>query len=818
VGGSGEGCEPRLVVASRSARDIPLGVFAPWLESVVDGPPDVSMLHRAADVLSAGGPRTLLGVDDAHLLDGVSATVLHQLAMRRAVRMVLTVRTGEEAPDAVTALWKDDLAERIELAPLSEPDAAARQRLFTTSRGNALWLRHLIEGERAAGRLARTAGTWRWTGEPVLSSALGELVGARIGELSAAQREVLELLAFGEPVGLGMLGRLCDEQAIEETSQRGLVLVEPDGARWAVRLGHPLYGEVVRAWASPPRARRLRGLLSDALGATGGRRVGDGLRQAVLGLDSDLPGDARLLVEAAGQAGAFSDLDLAERLFRAARAAGGGFDAQLGLGLTVCWLMRGEEAEIELEQASKEATTGRQLARATLSRVGNMYFTLARPQEAYALLEEAERALGTGPGRADLDAVRAYMHAASNDLPQARALASAVVSSPDPSWSALTWAGWALVAVHGFTGRGEDHVEALARDAVRAAGMSVETVAMQANIGFFEVFGLAIEGRLEPARARARWMRERQGDYSAVFGALYEGRIALDTGQVGTAVGLLGSVLPFFPGHGGGWTAWFELMTASALGMSGDGTKAAATLERARAAVLPGMRIIEPELGLAGAWVAAARGATGEAVAVAGRAADLAEATGQRAMEVLIRHTAVCFGDRSQAAPLAVLARVVDGPRAPAAAAHAAGLAARDPVAVLEASAALEDAELLLFAADAAAQAAVLHREAGQPGPAIAAAHRTARLAGRCDGARTPALVAGTSPISISDRDREVATLAAAGLTNRQVADRMQMSVRTVESHIYRACSRLGLADRAEFIAVVAPGAEDHHRKNDKMQ
>lgn len=52
--------------------------------------------------------------------------------------------------------------------------------------------------------------------------------------------------------------------------------------------------------------------------------------------------------------------------------------------------------------------------------------------------------------------------------------------------------------------------------------------------------------------------------------------------------------------------------------------------------------------------------------------------------------------------------------------------------------------------------------------------------------------------------EREVATLAATGLSNKQIAARLHVSVRTVEGHIYRACTRLDLPDRAALAALVA--------------
>src|SRR3954467_13809455 len=267
VGGAGAGSG--FVAATASSRDIPLAALARWTGTDAIVEPDGTAVQRAAQTLRAGGPGWVLGVDDAHLLDEVSATVLQHLATERAILMVLTVRSGQSAPDAVTALWKDGPAERLDLPPLAEApttallravldgpvEAATEHRFFEITRGNVLWLRHLVEGERRAGRLACTDGVWRWAGMAGLPPALGELVGAQIGVLTEAQGRVLELLAFGEPLGLDQLNRLADADAVEQVAQRGLAAVGRDGARWEVRIAHPLYAEAVRAQVSSPRAR-----------------------------------------------------------------------------------------------------------------------------------------------------------------------------------------------------------------------------------------------------------------------------------------------------------------------------------------------------------------------------------------------------------------------------------------------------------------------------------------------------------------------------------------------------------------------------------
>jgi DNA-binding NarL/FixJ family response regulator len=169
----------------------------------------------------------------------------------------------------------------------------------------------------------------------------------------------------------------------------------------------------------------------------------------------------------------------------------------------------------------------------------------------------------------------------------------------------------------------------------------------------------------------------------------------------------------------------------------------------------------------------------------------------------LALHTAVRFGDRTVAARLAELASTVDGPRAPAAAAHALALATDDGDALHAASVRLERTGDLPAAADAAAHAVTAHTRSDQRASAQLAAARARRLAEQCEGARTPALVAATRPLPLTDREREIVTLAADGLSNRAIAERLVVSVRTVEGHLYRASAKLGTRVRTEFAALL---------------
>jgi DNA-binding CsgD family transcriptional regulator len=56
---------------------------------------------------------------------------------------------------------------------------------------------------------------------------------------------------------------------------------------------------------------------------------------------------------------------------------------------------------------------------------------------------------------------------------------------------------------------------------------------------------------------------------------------------------------------------------------------------------------------------------------------------------------------------------------------------------------------------------------------------------------------AGTGPASLTPQQREIATLAAAGLTNKQIAERLYLSPRTVATHLHQVFPKLGITSRA---------------------
>ena len=217
-----------------------------------------------------------------------------------------------------------------------------------------------------------------------------------------------------------------------------------------------------------------------------------------------------------------------------------------------------------------------------------------------------------------------------------------------------------------------------------------------------------------------------------------------------------------------------------------------------------GHRAFAVELQLARAWSAAASGELSRALAAAREAGALAQSRGQDAYAVRALHELSRLGDPVTAAPeLARLAASVDGPFAAIAAAHAAALVAHDGAALLEVAERFAAADALLVAAEAADAAAAAHRDAGRPASARAAAGRAALWLASCERAHPPTMLVTPEAAELTPREREIALLAAAGASSREIAVRLVISVRTVDNHLQSAFRKLGVARRRDLSRVL---------------
>ena len=293
----------RWLAGTASASQVPFGAFSHLVD--IAGVGDATALLRAAraSLLEQSGDGLLLGIDDAHHLDNLSATLVHQLALTGSVRLIVTLRAGAPAPDAITALWKDRLLTRVDIDPFDHArteelldavlggpvETSSADRIFTVSEGNLLYLRHLVEGAVNSGALRQVEGVWQLRGEMALTPQLSTLIGEHLSSLPAPVKSVLKYLAVEEPLTLAELSALTGREAIEQAEDLNIVEVTGDGDGLVVRSAHPLYTEQVRASLGRVATRRLRTQLVAQLSSRLSTHVSAHLRLVALAIDSDTP-------------------------------------------------------------------------------------------------------------------------------------------------------------------------------------------------------------------------------------------------------------------------------------------------------------------------------------------------------------------------------------------------------------------------------------------------------------------------------------------------------------------------------------------------
>ena len=810
----------KWIVGTESAHALPLGAFIGSLGEAMSDP--LTNVRRVINsfVAQQRRGRVVVGVDDAHLLDRFSALVVHQLAQSGGVRLVVTVRTGSAEPDAVTALWKDGLLARLDLEPLSAAatqeviertlggpvDARSASRFRQLTGGNTLFLRQLLADQVAAGRMRQSAGVWVWDGDVAVSASLSDTVGRQMGRLSPQTAMVVDTLSQCEPLAVDVLCDLVGRTDLAAAERMGLVNVERTGGGLMARLAHPLFGELRRAHAGEMYLSGIRGRLATRLAEDGDGDMQATLRRALLHLESDLDPDAELYLESARHAMTLLDLDLADRLATAATRAGA--PAAAGVrAMNLLLLGRGEEAEATLrEMADGNLPDGHRWA---TMRAANLIWMLGRPRDAAAILDGLASTTETPVQVAERLAVQACLDAVSARCQLAAERARAALDSADlPGFHAMM-AAVALTTAMGALGQ-VDELADVAEEALRRATTSFQASHMR--FWYAAVYGRAcrLTGRIDEFVGVAKRLAASASDvpglaYANLASLL--GNADLARGAVADAVRLVHEALAGVHIHsvttGLRPASYFALAEAHA--KLGEPAEANDAVAQARSCVPPDFLFMHTAQSLACGWALAASGSLTEAVTEAQEAARLARDRDQPTHELSCIQAAAQWGDASQAGRAQELAEELSLPLADAVALHAKALLAGDGGGLLEASVAYRRIGDRVAAADAAAQASVAFTASQQQKRGVYAAALANELADECGGLRTPAMRTPTG-LKLSGRQRDVVELVAAGLSNRQIADKLVMSVRTVEGHVYRACQRVGAQSREELTTIIRSG------------
>lgn len=804
------------IVATAAGRSVPFGALAPILDDAVIGGHATAVAAIVTRRFAGSARPPVLLVDDLQEIDEPSASVLLSLVANGSIRLLGTLRDGTKPPDAVTALWKENLVTRIDLPPLTRSQVAQLltdllggpvasptvEVLYELSSGNALHLVELARFGRRQRRFTQRSGRWWWIGENHdVPPRLAELLLGRVQALSASGQAAAEVLALGDPLPYETLDEVAEPGALDELERTGLVTVSEDpGGVLRIRFAHPLLQSVTEASLTTARRRTL----SERLRAAPVDHV-DIVRQAGWELACGSRPRADILL-AAADAVLLTDSALAERMARRAVEAGAG-----SVGLATLSHILSERGDIAaaraaLDDAAAQISDDEQRFAVDGEDLSQQLWSMRDVAGARQVVERMRATLPLSY-REQVDSIDALALLYSGRTNEAIRLARCVLDH-EPGLSTEIRALTALVGGLCFADQGPaamEVAERLDRMAARAQLSSTRRGLIQALLAITRL----LHGHHRPAPPRpsgafGRWPvavghdlgRERStetvsGDEDAGWPLLVGiGRHFAGDLQ-GAVAPLQEAVVQQLAGEGVFRSeAIAELIVV--LSELGRRDEAQALLDGTPP---DGIAIVPGLLDWARAAVAGANWLRADATSLAIAAADAATRQGAVLMAWSFVTDAGRWGDPKLAA--AALDELGLTPSSPAARARAADVVARasgDPAALAAAAAQQLSVGFLRHAAELAA----LARAAGGNRDVIRA---VAAVEAGLERAAVPGTGGGrpVRHVQLTHREAEVAHLAADGRSDKEIATLLTLSIRTVQSHLAAAYRKLGVGSRADL-------------------
>lgn len=815
--------EVMRISGSASASLIPFGAFAsvvPDLGGFGEGAGVVALLAGFEAALQARSSGALLvAVDDAQHLDTGSMALVHRLAVGGLAHVACTVRTGDPVRADLTDLWASGVALRLELQPLARDEAdllaevglggpvepVTLDRLWGRTHGNPLFLRLVVLGAGERGQLRAERGWWSWDGDETPDAPIVELVEVRLGRLEPRDRTALEVVALAEGVAVEVVAAIAPGSDLAGLEQRSLLRTEEVDGRIELRLAHPLYGEVLRARLGLLRLRELERALADELEGQGPLGPEATIRVARWRLHGGGTPSEELLLDAARRAMERYDFRLADELARAAVERTDSADARWEHARALVGSGQHEEAERVLAAAAAEAANEHEVHRVADARSRALFWHAGDADRALVVLEEAEAKLTDPDLIASLRSDRSLVLANAGRIAEAIAVGEPLLDHPD-IWCrvrAVSGAGFGF-ALHAEGDRAIGLISTTLPDALAGATEHPDGPGWVAVVW---MLGLISTGRLSDVDQLLQVLPS--GSAHATYtGAevLLRGRLALLQGLAPEAARFLHRSAEELAVTNGSWRPWSLALLAEAHALVGEVDLAEAAIAESIEGwpTLPGAWAVDARR--CGAWVHASAGRLSQAQTELLAVADDCRSTGSRYWEALALHDHLRIAATEPVAVrLRELAEEAEGAWIPALAAHARAALSGDGHALDAATDQLEATGALLHAAEASAQAATAHRAAGLRAREAAATTRSAALRERCGPVRTPGLFAATGAPELTAREREVVALVRRGLSNREIAAAMVVSVRTVEGHVLRASAKVGASSRTELVELLGP-------------
>lgn len=806
---------PIPIHGSSSLRKLPYGVLAPYLVNLppedTTGPVTVlRSIWQSFNALNTKPERELLlVVDNAHDLDDPSAQIILELVTAGWAKLVVGARTHPGLPRPLLQLWYEGLAVRIDLPPLTlvegleliERDLGgdihfdSGRVMWAESEGNPLQLRCLVDVARGERTLVQTStGTWVLVG-PVNNPGdhLMDVVRNVLQRRSEAERDALNLIALAEPAPRTMIEAVVGADVVQSLLNSDLIVAD-DGPPTELRPRHPVYGEALRRLASGSKSLALRQSLMEKFDAEP-QSVQGLIRMVSWSLDCELKVPDRQLLRVAFVASKLSDNVLAERaaslvvdpeLQILARAVLARVHYNSGRHAEAAQLL---EQDFEAGSTPESLTVGALLWAVTHAAMGQKSCQIAagagrlrragerlaqqKPQDAAAILSvTAERAR----------LIELIALSVANDytdrLRQLDAI-TARTADADPGFSPSKIFALALrseiLVMQGHPLRGLE----LAEEALNLLTEDDD------ELFFYSEFVLV--RYLTAAIASAQWERASAtiDAYSATsskgvitFGGglgAARGFILLRQGNYDQALKALLPALEMLAAS----DSQQVLPAATAIACFAAAASASPVAKALWAAFPQRMAPTYPQWHLT-CYLAAAKeylDKDGSGIAQLLDRARVAQEQGLRMVEILNLSLCIQLGHDDVAARLSDLSGTVEGPWLQGWCRFGAAIQAGDDAALLAVGKAFNAAGL-----GEAAQLAFARIR-------LTPNHRVQHHGITADHGR-----------SLTAREQLMVRHAQAGLTDRQIAELLSVSVRTVEGHLYRSYAKLGISGREQLM------------------
>ncbi len=827
----------RRVVAVDDATDLPfaaIGHLVPGtaFEHGAEGVTHALIAALASDSGdSPAADRPLLVVDDVHLLDPASALALLRVVEAKVATVMLTLRSGEPVPASVVALWKDDLIERVDLLALSvsevgemaghltgaRVDPATALRLWEITEGNPLFVREVVRSAFQPDHVVH--GVWAWRSSLQPDGQLIDTVSANLDRVTRPVREVLTALTVGQPLALATIAALSSSEAVADAEHAVLVTVDDHDD---VRLAHPLYREVMLAVTSRADQQRWRRRLAmEAVSNIDPNTEGPPKEPLRIGRwclelrEGDVPVADRprvcaLLEAAAAVANHLADYSLGYRLAEQAINLGG-YD---GVGRAAVLLSLAVDAT--LEPAAARARMGElrhrtDLTDETRTKLGlrdlfGWLWGMQQPMEASRVaglwaetvsdpaLREVLHASGAVAGffGGDTNAGAELDRVLAGDVPLARlgafeAAGLRGVLEGRPQWT-LDTAASLTGAMLAHLGWHDGVMFAVANPQASALIMTARLDEADRLIDLVDMLVTYADDEIRSLIAGGR------------------GFLALQRGAVSTALDLLSQSLAVGSTSSRNWRRSLPLAAmAEAAALAGEPLRARRALEEACVA-LPAVFVpAQPYIERAQAWVEWSEGSTAAAVVTLVGSAARCRERGWSGMEVTLLYDAIRLGAVHDVSDRLLAIEVDETPFWDLKKRTVGALRRGDGASLVDLLDEWSAFGMVLRTAEVAIWAAELLRRSGRLAEASAARARAESWLAMCEGSRSPVAIAYPSGpvVALTRREREIAFVAAAGKSNREIAEELNVSVRTVEGHLLRVYAKLGVNDRAGLSAVL---------------